>query len=98
MTTKMQIEIKEHWERKYGINISRWHQSQFNEFLQDDFHDRMLDFVKYRYTGKKGDIKKALLLFIEKYDISEDELPYKTLEKMYERKKHRIEHLMPVFP
>ena len=94
VTSKMKIEIKEHYERSYGINISPWHQYQFNTLLQDDFHDRMLDFVKYRYTGKKGDIKKALLEFVDKYDISEDELPFKTLEKMYERKRHRITHLL----
>lgn len=95
-TAKMKIDIKEHYVNSYGVNISAWHQYQFNNLLMDDFHDRMLDFVKYRHTGKKGDIKKALLLFIEKYEISEDELPFKTLEKMWERKSKRIKHLLPV--
>lgn len=89
-TEIMKIEIKEHYERSFGINLSPWHQYQFNSFLRDEFHDRMIDFVSYRYTGKKGEIMPALLDFCEKYDISEDDLPLKTIQKMWEREKHRL--------
>src|SRR5690606_37183849 len=49
-TEPMKIAIKEHYERSFGINISAWHQYQFNALLLDEFHDRMLDFVSYRLT------------------------------------------------
>lgn len=84
-TEKMRIRIKEHYERSYGINISAWHQYQFNNMLLDEFHDRMIDYVISRYTGKKGDIKNALHGFCDHYDISEDDLPFRTLVKMWER-------------
>lgn len=89
-TKTMRVKIKEHYERSFGINISDWHQYQFNALLLDEFHEKMLEYVKDRYSGKKGDIKSALKEFCTKYDITEDDLPFRTLEKMWEREKYRI--------
>lgn len=93
-TEPMKISIKEHYERSFGINISAWHQYQFNALLLDEFHDRMLDFVSYRLTGRKGEIKAALHEFCDKYNISEDDLPFKTIEKMWERENYKINGLL----
>ncbi|WP_231424006.1 hypothetical protein [Pedobacter sp. Leaf250] len=79
------VSIGEYYERNYGILISKTHQARFNKFLFDDFNDRMFDYVLPRLTGKKGDIRKALLSFRDKYSISEDELGFTTLKKQYER-------------
>jgi hypothetical protein len=84
-TDKLRIRIKEHYERAYGINISAWHQWQFNNMLRDEFQDRMLEYVTSRNSGRKGDIKNALQDFLDIYDISEDDLPFRTLIKMWER-------------
>src|SRR5690606_27221522 len=50
-TVRMQIQVKEHYERSFGINISSWHQYQFNAILLDEFHDRMVEHIAQQYTG-----------------------------------------------
>jgi hypothetical protein len=85
----MYVSIPEYYERNFGIIISKRHQMRFNKFLLDEFHDRLVSYVHPQLTGRKGEIKMALLNFRLKYDISEDDLPYKTLEKMYERERYR---------
>src|SRR3546814_6178930 len=77
----MEICVKEHYERSFGIWISTWHQYQFNSLLLDEFHDRMLEHVAVQYTGRKGDYKRSLLDFREKYLITEDDLPFKRSEE-----------------
>lgn len=79
------ISIPAYIEQRYGVHISPKHQFRFNSFLLDEFNDRMLDYVVPKLTGKKGDVKKSLLEFREAYGIYEDILPYKTLEKQWER-------------
>lgn len=79
------VSISEWYERNYGVIISYEHQGRFNNFLFDDFTDRMLDFVLPKLTGKKGEIRKELLKFREKYSISEDELGFTTMKKQFER-------------
>lgn len=77
--------ISEWYERNYGVIISYEHQGRFNKFLFDDFNDRMLDFVLPKLTGKKGEIRRELLNFRNKYSISEDELGFTTMKKQFER-------------
>ena len=50
----------------------------------------MLTTIAPSLTGRKGELKTELLKFREKYDISEDDLPFKTLEKMWERNKFKM--------
>ena len=88
-SVKLKVSIPEHYERNFGIIISKRHQLRFNQFLLDDFHERMVEYVYPQLTGRKGEIRMALLNFRAKFQISEDELGYKTLEKMYERERHR---------
>jgi len=79
------VSISEWYERNYGVIIPKEHQARFNKFLFDDFNDRMLDFVLPKLTGKKGEIRRELLKFRDKYSISEDELGFTTLKKQFER-------------
>ena len=81
----LSVSIPGYIEQRYGVHISPKHQFRFNNFLLDEFNDRMLDFVVPRLQGKKGDVKKALLEFRAIYGIDEDMLAYKTLEKQWER-------------
>lgn len=83
----LMVGITEHFERNYGIYISEKHQYRFNNFLYDDFNDRMVDFVLPKLTGTKGDIRRELLAFRKKYSISEDDLPFTTMKKQFERTK-----------
>lgn len=94
-TVPMEILLREHYERSFGLHISKWHQYQFNSFLLDEFHDRMLEHVANQYTGRKGDYKRSLLDLREKYAITEDDLAFKTLEKMFEREKYRLTNYLP---
>lgn len=86
----MRILIKEHYERSFGVHLSARDKYQFNSFLLDEFKDKMLEHVAYRYTGRKGDIKRALNEFRDRYGITEDDLPFRTLEKTFEREKHKL--------
>ncbi|MGY4385661.1 hypothetical protein ACVWYN_002707 [Pedobacter sp. UYP24] len=87
---KLMLSIPEHYERNYGINIGIRQQYWFNQFLQEDFIHQMLTAVSPSLTGRKGELKAQLIKFRERYDISEDDLPFKTLEKMWERNKFRM--------
>ena len=87
---RIMIMIPEHYSHNYGINISFKHQFWFNKFLQDDFIDKMLATISPNLTGKKGDIRKALFKFRDKYNITEDDLPIRSLEKMWERNRERV--------
>lgn len=87
---KLMIQIPEYYSTHHGINISFKHQYWFNKFLQDDFQEKMLTTIVPHLTGKKGEIKKALFKFREKYNITEDDLPFKTIEKMWERNRNRL--------
>jgi len=87
---KIMVSIPEFYEKNFGITISIAHQYWFNKFLQEDFIDQMMFCIGPWVTGKKGEIKPRLLAFREKYDITEDDLPFKTLEKMWERNRHRL--------
>jgi len=82
----LNVVIPPYLETHYGIFIPKKNQFRFNSFLLDEFNDRMMDFVLPRINGNKGDIRKALLEFRSIYGIYEDDLPYKTLEKQWERK------------
>lgn len=79
------VAISEYWEEHYGIHISKTHQFRFVKFLYDDFNDRMLEYVLSRISGNKGDIRRELLNFRNKYFITEDELPYFSLKRQFER-------------
>lgn len=81
----LMVSISDHYEKNYGIFISKSGQYRFVKFLFDDFNDRMVDYVHERLTGKKGDIKKALMNFRNKFYITEDELPYYSMKKQYDR-------------
>jgi hypothetical protein len=87
---KIYVSIPEVYERNFGLIIGAKEQFWFNRFIQDDFQDKMLSFVVPQLTGKKNEIKPALMKFREIHNICEDELSYRTLEKMWERNRHRI--------
>ena len=89
-TVKLKIAIPEHYERNMGFIISERHQYRFNNYLYEEFVERMIERIIENNTGAKGDIRKNLLLFREKYQISEDELGYKTMEKIWERKNKTV--------
>lgn len=89
-TEKILVSIPELYERNFGVIISDKHQYWFNKFVQEDFQDKMLSFVVPKLTGKKNEIKPALLKFRELYNITEDELSIRTMEKMWERSRDRI--------
>lgn len=89
LNTVLEIGIPEHYWIGYGQLITARGVQRFNHFLLDEFQDRLVEFV-YPGLKRKGDLNIMLLTFREKFDISEDELPLKTLQKMWEREKHRL--------
>lgn len=89
MNTPLDIEIPEHYWIGYGSIITPRGMQRFNHFLLDEFQDRLVEFVAPGLK-RKGDLAIMLLTFREKFEISEDELPYTTLKKSWEREKHRL--------
>ncbi|HEY0056297.1 MAG TPA: hypothetical protein VGB63_13150 [Pedobacter sp.] len=89
LTTKVDIELSEFYWRNFGNVIPLKCQYRFNNFLLDEFQEKMVEFVQPRLE-RKGDLNMRLLTFREKFSISEDELPIKTMQKAWEREKNRI--------
>lgn len=81
------VSISEYYEKNFGVCISKTAQYRFVKFLYDDFNDRMLDHVLSRVTGTKGDIRRELLSFRNKFFITEDELPFFSMKRQFERAK-----------
>jgi hypothetical protein len=89
MTANLEIEIPEFYWYSYGSVITSRGQQRFNNFLLDEFQDRLVEFVAPGLK-RKGDLNLMLLTFREKFGICEDELPLKTLQKTWEREKYRL--------
>lgn len=89
-TASIEIEIPEHYWWNYGTVLNAKVHHRFNNFLLDDFHDRLMDYVAPNIMYK-GDLNILLINFRDKYLIDEDELPLKTLQKMYQRETHRLQ-------
>lgn len=85
------VRIPDHYQQNYGIHLPHKAQVRFTTFLLDEFNDRMLHFVVPKIGGRKGDIRKALLEFRDFYNITEDELAYRTLERQWSRHSEFIE-------
>jgi len=86
----LKVAIPPYLETHYGIHIPTKNQFRLNNLLLDEFNDRMLDYVIPRMYGNKGDIRKALLEFRSIYGIYEDDLPFITLKKQWERRFARV--------
>lgn len=84
----LEIGIPEHYWVGYGPVITSIGQHRFNNQLLDEFQDRLVEFV-LPGLKRKGDLNMMLLTFREKFDIIEDELSLKTLQKIWEREKYR---------
>ncbi|MBC8053763.1 MAG: hypothetical protein H7Y13_11930 [Sphingobacteriaceae bacterium] len=89
LTCKMEVELSEFYWRNFGNVIPTKCQYRFNNFLLDEFQEKMVEFVQPRLQ-RKGDLNMRLLTFREKFSILEDELPIKTMQKAWEREKNRI--------
>jgi hypothetical protein len=79
---------EDYWNR-HGSVISEEHQFLFNKFVQYNFCEEFYRFTRMR-IGKKGSLNEALREFLNFYDLCEDDLPFKTIQKMYERRNARL--------
>jgi hypothetical protein len=53
------------------------------------FDQQLVDFITMT-NKQKGDIKDSIICFMEYYDLSEDEISWETLVKMYYRARHYV--------
>ncbi|MNS86552.1 hypothetical protein D3C72_1204600 [compost metagenome] len=83
------IRISEDMWRRIGNYIHPQNQIDFNSFVEMDLQD---EFFKHCDNAiyNKIQIKRSIYDFLDKYDITEDELPFKTMEKQYYREKKKI--------
>jgi hypothetical protein len=81
----LRITVSEkYWEERGPIMSvqSEWH---FNKFVLQDFNDEFYNYVRNR-IGPKGTINKAIRSFLDMYDISEDDLSFKTIQRAFQRR------------
>ena|ERR1700754_503119 len=64
-------------------------QMHFNKFVSYDFHQEFFKYVKNR-VGAKGSINKAILSFREMNGLSEDDLPFRTIQRAFQRRNEKI--------
>lgn len=57
--------------------------------LKAMFDQQLVDFITMT-NKQKGDIKDSIICFMEYYDLSEDEISWETLVKMYYRARYYV--------
>lgn len=77
--------ISENFWNKKGCIIPAGKQYHFNKFVTYQFHEEFYKYVQNR-LGPKGSRNSAIKKFLQLYDISEDELSFKTIQRAYERR------------
>lgn len=88
--TRLKIAISEYDQTHYGCILGLKQQLDFEKIIKDEFEERFVEYVQENMTSKKGSIHSSILKFRDRYQISEDELAFKTLQKRWERKRNRI--------
>jgi len=85
----LKVMISENYWNKYGCIISPQKQYHFNKFVAYQFNEEFYKYVKNR-IGSKGSINKAIITFRDNYDISEDELSFKTIQRAFQRRNQSV--------
>ena len=57
--------------------------------LKSMFDQQLVDYITIN-NSKKGDIKESIQMFMDHYGISEDDLKWETITKMYYRARHGV--------
>jgi hypothetical protein len=85
----LEVSISEnYWQKKGGCILSQ-KQLDFNKLIEYDFHEEFFKYVSMR-IGKKGSINSAIMSFRESFDICEDELSFKTIQRAFQREQARV--------
>lgn len=82
---QLPVLISENFWNKKGCIIPADKQYHFNKFVSYQFYEEFYKYVQNR-LGPKGSINQAILNFREVYDISEDELSFKTIQRAFQRR------------
>lgn len=77
-----------YWSKKGGFILPE-RQQDFNKFVGYLFHNQFYAYVKMR-IGKKGSINDAILEFRDSFDICEDELSFKTIQRAFQRRNETV--------
>jgi len=85
----LKVSISENYWQKKGGWILPQNQLDFNKLVEYDFHDEFFKYVSMR-IGNKGSINKAILTFRDSFDISEDDLSFKTIQRAFQRRHAKI--------
>ena len=85
------VMVTEHFWAKVGCIITPQKQLHFNKFVYLDFQEEFYKYVKNR-IGKKGSINQAIKTFCEHYNIYEDDLAFKTIQRSFQRRHEVATH------
>jgi hypothetical protein len=84
-TDIMNVKLTDKRKREIGCIMTPESVVHFNKFVQQDFNEEFYKYVKHR-IGPKGTIYRAIMNFRAIYEISEDEYPYRTMERAFQRR------------
>lgn len=87
------VKIGENYWNHRGCIISAQSQLHFNKFVLQNFNDEFYKFVKHR-IGPKGTINRAIREFVDMYDISEDDLSFRTIQRAFQRRNAKMKAAM----
>ncbi|KAB7728143.1 hypothetical protein F5984_20575 [Rudanella paleaurantiibacter] len=79
-----------HWEARHGFgsNLSPQKILDFNEFVKMSFLDKLVGEVRIR-TECGMELNEAVMRILQRYELSEDELPLLTVLRYYYRHQKR---------
>jgi hypothetical protein len=89
----LNVKIGENYWNHRGNTISEQSQLHFNKFVLHNFNEEFYKYVKHR-IGPKGSINNAIRNFLEMYDISEDDLSFRTIQRAFQRRNAKVKASM----
>lgn len=89
LTDRLTVSVAGWRGRNYGISISPYREAAFNDFVRQMFFEKMADEVSIRISMGQG-LKAAIMNFLHRYNVTEDELPIKTAIEYYYRTTRKI--------
>jgi hypothetical protein len=83
------VKIGEKYWNHRGCVLSPQSQLHFNKFVLQNFNEEFYKYVKHR-IGPKGTINKSIRDFVDMYDITEDDLSFRTIQRAFQRRNAKM--------
>ena len=92
-TSTLEIKITEHIVLRKGCVLTMTNVRAFNTFVSDHFRNQIHSMLDVLVEIQGMDIKKAIEVVYDKYDMDESILTHEAIRKAYQRHKKRLKAL-----